>query len=58
MRLVDRNQCPGGYKCCLNHRQSQPGNKHTLCICHDPHCTCHSQERYEQEKRKQQQEKE
>lgn len=54
MKLVEINQrrCPHGNKCCLNHRQGQPGYRHKLCVCHDPYCPCHSDARYMQEKRR------
>lgn len=36
--------CPGGNRCCLDHRPLAV--VHQWCICADPACRCHSQERY------------
>lgn len=36
------HNCPGGSHCDLD--STVP---HTLHICRDPHCPCHSRERYE-----------
>lgn len=49
MVMRPAHPCPGENPCCLNHSPGMPGSKHKLCICHDPHCICHSQQRYEWE---------
>lgn len=35
-------QCPKGNRCAL-----EMTAKHTLCVCSDPECYCHSRQRYE-----------
>lgn len=49
MPLKPRHVCPGGNRCCLRDDPTTDG-KHTLCICSDPRCECHSQERYDAER--------
>jgi|GEM_PF-5353671 len=41
-----RKPCPGGNECILQ------DVKHTLCVCPDPRCWCHSSDRYCQERGK------
>jgi len=44
-RTQTEHICPAGNPCCLEHR-IRPEITHTLCVCSDPRCHCHSQDRY------------
>lgn len=44
-RTQSKHLCPNGEPCCLDH-EIRSEHRHQLCICSNPRCSCHSQERY------------
>ena len=42
-----QGECPEGNPCICRTANDGKRLNHTLCICKDPHCKCHSKERYE-----------